>query len=360
MLLHCPVCQAAFPGVSRCPRCGGLLLMPHEVSPDAARHTSDAPAPLRPTAAGRIAVGTLLALGFYLAVRKLALGVVLATEADPATWWHSFKGLALIHAAQGLAVGFGAIVASAGREKGFSLGMAVGAACGGLFLGYEIRAGAPARDLVFYLQLPTLAALGLIAGAVGSRIWGAAPKLDIPIPNSGKLSSLAFTEEATGSGSRPTLWVRVLGGAVIMILGVAIADQFRTTVQKNSGGILRVASLGQGEFITWQIATFTVLLGGIAAGAGTGAGIRHGLIAGLLGGAGVVGVCVNAGGTVPAVEYWLVQLSLNDLPLTAPAVLVAVAGGVLLLSVVGGWLGGTLFLPLAPAHMRGKLRIGMD
>ena len=33
MLLFCPECQAAFTGVSRCPRCSGLLLMPDEAPP---------------------------------------------------------------------------------------------------------------------------------------------------------------------------------------------------------------------------------------------------------------------------------------------------------------------------------------
>ena len=32
MQLFCPTCQAAFPGTQRCPRCGGLLLMPQEAA----------------------------------------------------------------------------------------------------------------------------------------------------------------------------------------------------------------------------------------------------------------------------------------------------------------------------------------
>ena len=105
------------------------------------------------------------------------------------------------------------------------------------------------------------------------------------------------------------------------------------------------------------MATFAVLLGGVAAGAGTGAGVRHGLIAGALGGVGVFAVCAKQGEAIAPVAYWLSKTSLDDLPLTAPGVVAAIAGGVLLVGIVGGWLGGTLFLPLVPVHMRpGRLR----
>ena len=119
-------------------------------------------------------------------------------------------------------------------------------------------------------------------------------------------------------------------------------------------------STGQGEFITWQLATFVVLCGGVFAAAGTGAGIRHGIMAGVLGAAGVVGVCQNRGEVLPPVEYWLKKIELEELPFTNPSVMMAVCGGVVVIALIGGWLGGTLFLPLAPPHMRKRLQIGLD
>src|SRR5207249_5758262 len=62
-------------------------------------------------------------------------GTVLATEADPTGWWLSFRGLVAVYAAQIGAMVFGAVVAAAGRPYGYSLGLLVGAVCGGLFLG---------------------------------------------------------------------------------------------------------------------------------------------------------------------------------------------------------------------------------
>lgn len=360
MQLFCPACQSPFPGVSRCPRCGGLLLLPHEVSPDAPHRTAEAPPPARPTAVGRVAVGTVLTMGLYLALRKLATGGVLALDSDPAGWWTSWTGLAAIHLAQVLAVAFGAVVAAAGREQGSPLGLAVGAVSGGLFLGYELFGGAPPQDLVLYLQPPVLALFGLVAGTIGSRVWGAAPKLDMPMPNPSKLSSIRLMEDAELDRPRPTLWVRVMAGAAIMVAGVVVADVARNTAQKYSGGLLRVQTVAQAEFITLQLATLSIMLGAILAGSSTGAGIRHGLLVGLLGSVGILAACAKTGGVLPVVDIWLVQLSLDGLPLHTPAVLTGIAGSVMLLSVVGGWLGGTLFLPLAPAHMRRRLSIGMD
>jgi hypothetical protein len=315
---------------------------------------------MRPTAVGRIAVGTVLALGLYLALRRLATGVALAIIPDPGGWWMSFQGLAAVHAAQVIAVVFGAVIAATGRASGYPLGLAVGVVCGGSFLAYEILAGAPPQDLVLYIQPPVLALFGLVAGVIGSRIWGAAPKLDMPLPNSNNLSSIRLAEDNTANTGRPTQWVRIIGGAVIMIFGVAVADKFRQTLQKNSGGILKVQSVAQGEFITWQIAAFTVLLGGVTAGAATGAGLRHGLLAGLLGGAGVYGVYMKSGGSLAPVEWWLGRLSLEELPAMAPGVITAIAGGVMLMSMVGGWLGSAVFMPLVPEHLRGRLHSGLD
>ncbi len=332
--------------------------MPHEVSPDAPRRHAAAPTPIQPTIAGRIAIGVVLALGFYLGLRKVLMGTVALLSADPATWWLSFNGLAVVYAAQSVAVVFGALIASAGRFRGYGHGFAVGVVCGGLFLAYELLAGAPVHDLVIYLQPPVLALLGLVAGVVGSRIWMVAPSVDIPLTNQSKISSIQLATEAVTNPGRPTVWVRVMLGAMVMVCGMAMADQTRHFVQKNSAGLLRVQNLGQGEFITWQLGTFLVLMGGIIAGSGTGAGLRHGLIAGLLGSVGVFAFCLKQGSAIPPVAYWLERFALEDLPLTAPAVFFTVTLGVLVVGLVGGWLGGALFLPLAPENMRRRVRSG--
>jgi hypothetical protein len=334
--------------------------MPHEVSPDAPRPVEAPPGPVHPSAIGRILMGSILALGVYLGVRKLLTGAILAMHSYAGGWWLSFQGLSAVYAVQAGAVFFGAAIAAAGRAYGYSLGFIVGGVCGGLFLGFELLAGAPPESLVLYLQPPLLALLGLAAGAAGSRVWIPAPELNLPIPTGSKLSSLQLGDDLLEEQPRPTNLLRVLAGAAVIVLGVAIADPARHFLQKNSGGLLRVESMGQGEFITWQLATLIVLGGGVVAAAGTGAGIRHGLLAGMLGAAGVFGVCMKLGQTLAPIEYWLEKLQLDGLPLTAPPVLTAVGGGILMVALLGGWLGGSLFLPLAPPSMRKRLNVGLD
>src|SRR4051812_40759721 len=147
MQLFCPACQAAFAGVARCPRCAGLLLMPQEAAALAQEAETDGrPTLLRLTPAGRVVVGTVLALGLYLALRKAALGVILATGSEPEDWWLTTNGLGTVFGIQAAAALFGAMLSGAGRPKGLPLGVAVGGFCGVLFLAAEILAGVPAGE----------------------------------------------------------------------------------------------------------------------------------------------------------------------------------------------------------------------
>src|SRR5262245_32632559 len=181
MQLFCLACNAAFPGTQRCPRCGGLLLMPQEAA-EAAAVLSKGPPPAlpQPTPFGRVTVGVVFALGLYLGFRKLATGVVLAAYPNPESWWASMDGLMTVCGGQAVAVIFGAIVAAAGRLGGFGFGAAVGGVCGGLFLAAELLTGAPPQDLVLYVQPLILIMVGGVAGVLATRVWSAVPVVDMP------------------------------------------------------------------------------------------------------------------------------------------------------------------------------------
>jgi hypothetical protein len=360
MQLFCPACQDAFAGTQRCPRCGGLLLLPQDAVGSVGPRARAVPAPIQPTPTGRVVVGAVFALGLYLGLRKLAMGAVLVSSPDPDAWWTSFEGLLVACCGQVVAVAFGAVVAAAGRAVGFVFGAAVGGLCGALFLGAELLAGAPPGNLVQYVQLVVLVFAGGIAGVFAARVWGAVPLLDMPIPNRNRLSSSRFAPDPPGDRGRPTAWVRILAGTMMMLFAVAVAEQVRSGAQKYSGGLLHAHTIGQGQFLTWQIAVFGILVGGVTAGAATGAGVRHGLVAGALGGIGVIGLTALHGEPLRPVAYWLSKLSLDGLPANDPAAVSAAVGGMLFLGLIGGWLGGTLFLPLAPLHMRTRLRTGLD
>jgi hypothetical protein len=360
MQLFCPPCHAAFSNAQRCPRCGGLLLMPQEAA-EAAAPASKGPPPLpRPTPLGRVVIGSVLALALYLGLRRLAMGLVLAVHSDPDGWWSSLDGLTAVCGAQVAAVIFGAMVAAAGRAGGLGYGAIVGGLCGGLFLAAELLAGAPAQSLVLYVQPLLLTLIGGVAGVFAARVWTAAPAIFMPLPAAALLSSSQFTLETTEPTARPTSWLKIIIGASVMVAALVVAEEARSKAQKYSGGLLHVTSVGQGQFLTWQLGMFGAILGGGLAAAGTGAGIRHGLIAGGLAGAGVIGVSISRGEALVPVEYWLSKLSLGGIAPTDPAAIVGALGGVLLLGLIGGWLGGALVLPLAPDHMRQQLSSATD
>src|SRR5437016_1584590 len=92
MQLLCPRCQSAFAGSSTCPRCGGRLISPQEAHVLSAKRKH---APLRgpePTAAGRVLVGVLVALGGYVGLREWAAAWLAATGADGGDWWTGDTG----------------------------------------------------------------------------------------------------------------------------------------------------------------------------------------------------------------------------------------------------------------------------
>ncbi len=353
MLLFCPECQSAFTGVSRCPRCSGLLLMPDEAPPLSNGAGHDPIVLAKATPGARAFVGTVVALGLYLGLRKLTSGWVLATLEDAGSWWHSAEALIAVFVLQVFAAGFGAVLASAGRTKGISLGAVVGGFCGGLFLAAEVAAGAPPAQLVLLLQPVLLIATGAIAGAVGAWFWAAVPELDLPPPLiQKKSSSIELHQDTPRDTARPTLWYRVLIGALVVVMGMALAEKARHGAEKASGGMLKVESRGQGKFMSWQIATLAVLVGGAFAGAGTGAGLRHGIYAGLLGGIGGCILGIVRGEFSQPEEYLLKWMNLAVDSPQDPVAILGVAFGVLVAAMVGGWFGGQLFLPLAPLHMR--------
>jgi hypothetical protein len=308
---------------------------------------------MRPSPVGRVVVGTVLALGLYLGLRKVFTGGLVASAVDPVQWWLTTDGLSVVFSLQAIAVLFGAVLAGAGRTRGFPLGVAIGGLCGGLFLAAEVLEGAPPGLLVLSAQPLVLAVGGGIAGMLGCRLWPTSPELDLPMPAPSKMSSIQLGVTLPPDPPRPTAWLRIVAGAAIMVAGVGLADKVRHNAQRYSGGLLKVESMAQGRFLSWQFATLVVLTGGAVAGAGTGAGLRHGVLAAVFGAAGVFGLTAARGEATPPVTYWLDKLHVNSGTLADPMVIAAVGGGLLVAGIVGGWLGGALFLPLAPPELRG-------
>jgi hypothetical protein len=334
--------------------------MPEEAPPTADQPRHPAPVIEKPTPSGRALVGTLVSLGLYLSLRKLTTGGTMAALTDADGWWLSSEALTAVFVMQGFAAGFGAVVASAGRTRGIALGSLIGSLCGGSFLAAEIAAGAPPTQLVLLLQPVLLAVIGAIAGALGAWVWPGVPEFELPPPLIKKSSSIELLGDAPKNSGRPTVWYRVLLGAMVILIGITMAERARTGVEKASGGLLKVSSRGQGKFMSWQFATLAVLIGGAFAGAGTGAGVRHGLFTGILGGIGVAAMGAVRGEFGQAEEYLLTWMKLAVQTPQDPVAMLGVGSSVLAAAVVGGWFGGQLFLPLAPAFMRSRHLRGFD
>ena len=68
---------------------------------------------MRPSPAGRVVLGTVLALGLYLGLRKVFTGGLVASAVDPTQWWLTTDGLSVVFSLQAIAVLFGAVLAGA-------------------------------------------------------------------------------------------------------------------------------------------------------------------------------------------------------------------------------------------------------
>ena len=362
MQLFCPACNAAYFGETRCPRCAGLLLMPHEVASNAPPEPEPPPVQASPTAIGRITMGTILALGFYLGVRKLLTGSILAAlQVGAGEWWLSLQGLTAIYSVQVVAVLFGALIAAAGRPYGYSLGFMVGGICGGLYLGFELLAGAPAQTLVLYLQPPVLAFLGLVAGAVGSRVWQPAAILNLPLPTGSKLSSLQLGDDLAEEQPRPTWWIRVLAGAAIIVIGTAFADPVAVVP----------CSRTRADFSTLRASARPSTSPGSsprslpsAAACSPRPARAPAFVTGCSPGCSARLACspparARAKHCRRSTTSWLAAPSSNCRS-RAPPCWGTLGTAIASLGVLGGWLGGTLFPPMAPPHMRKRLQVGLD
>lgn len=358
MQLFCPACQAAFAGTQRCPRCGGLLLLPQEAAEAVVPRVKEAPpAPPLPSPTSRVVVGCVLALGMYLALRKFLMGALMASGREPEAWWLTLDGLVAVCGAQAVAVVLGAVVAAAGRSGGFLFGASVGGLCGVLFLGAELVGGAAGRGQFLYALPLALAFAGSAAGAVAARVWGGVPALSLRGPQDKPAGPLPLEDKAE---PRPTSWLRIILGAAFVVFVVALTDDLRIRAQRYSGGTLHVSTIGEGHFLSWQFAVLGVMLGGGIAAGGTGAGFRHGLIAGFLASGGVFVFTRATGLDANPSEYLLNTLTRLGIEMSGPIVNVVEASWVVLFATLGGWLGGIAVPPLAPEHMRQKLRTGLD
>lgn len=351
MQLFCPDCQLAFAGTQNCPKCGMRLLAPQESFIDGA--LSDEPLlipdPVRSTFLGRVLIGSICSLGFFLAFRELGLAILGPKALD-------VVALCLLRF---FAVAAGSLLTGAGRANGTQPGLVVGLFVGTLLTANDVvLSGGPE----FWWPIGLAAGYPVVAGTggwIGSRIWPA----PVELPNVAAASAVTASRASFFSrlgdnpeprrGERPTVWLRVLLGALIAFAAVVATDQIRLVLAKASIGLFNTGGASRAAAVGAQLAAIILVIGGMIAGANTGAGLRHGFFAALLTIANVFISSIARGNpTDPPVAGLFAYLDIPFVSLLDPECGGIVSATVLVLVTAGGWLGGQLFPPLAPVWMR--------
>ncbi|MCS7020344.1 MAG: hypothetical protein NZU63_00790 [Gemmataceae bacterium] len=336
--------------------------MPHETSPSVAPVLGQtSPVPVTGSKLRRLIVGLGLATAAYIGLREWWQATPLLVGWDKEVWPTTLPGLLSLYALQMVAVMIGAGVAAAAQPHGYTLGLCVGLASGTLFFAWEIQHNQALRQAPVLLEIPLVGLVGLLAGWLSERIWPPPPMLVLPQPRSSLLSSLQFTRStlpaaAAAAPSRPTRWFHILVGTAIGVTLLLTADTLRLTIQRYSLGLFQVQGMGHALFITWLIAVFGLLVGGMIASAGTGSGVRHGMLTGLLTASMVLTYALQREALPPALEYTLTRAGLAGVPLNDPLAAALVLGGILACSTLGGWFGAALFPPLASPALRRPFR----
>jgi hypothetical protein len=360
MQLLCPDCQSAFAGATHCPSCGGRLISPQEAHLLRKKRKRPVPKTVEPTAAGRVAVGVLVALGGYLGLREwLSAGLIGAGIAGE-EWWATDTAEWVTLGMRAAAAAVGGMVAGAGRAGGWMTGILTGSVAGGLLLAADVAAHPAGPGPIAYLAAAAAAVAGLVAGTIGTFVWPA--PVDLPRSQVGSRGSsllrLAQEQEEARKG-RPTQWLRIVIGVSIAFSGIVAADVLRQGLTQGSAGALHMGSAFQAPIVCLELAAAVIFFGGAAAGASTGAGTRHGLITGLL--AAVAAAVITATrhpNIFPAVEgfFWVTNVPTENVRESASLGELFVA--VWAVAALGGWFGGQLLPPLASKAQLRRLGSG--
>jgi len=309
MQLYCPTCQANQAGSGRCPKCGDRLITAAEAF--ATTGITEAlpalPPLIQPSAPGRVAIGIVVSLGVYLGLRDWSAAGLILAELDVIEPWMT---VLLMILSRVIAVMFGGLLAGAGRPQGAVTGVAVGAACGGLFSSIDVFSGHPSNSRDVLIGLGLAVASG-ICGHLGCKLWPPAlEKKHWKKVSTGSSLLRMAQEEHEERNSPPMQWVRIFVAIVILIGGVTFTDQMREGMRKIRVGPNSIAHANMASLFNVQIAGMLVSLAGFVAGASTGAGLRHGFITGIFGGLGVVGILTTGSPyPLPALEG-LVKISM--------------------------------------------------
>ncbi len=337
MSMVCPQCKQNHDQLLECPQCKVRLLyqaptlQPAPATPREDREGGEGQWQQTPWA--KLVAGLLLAQGLYYGFYNLTLAGLSLGGDGAESVWRTLGGLVLSHGLQAIGLVIGGALAGAGQRNGAWYGCALGLANGVITMFVqrrELQAAAPLQVLVYALPLLHMA-VGSLGGLIGAMIWRPTPllpALDVtPVPGSG--TSLFSTHLLSG----PIHFWRICVGVLVVVVGVGWSSAILQSVLEFSGGALNITSHLQAKLVSWEIAALAALLGSGFAGANTFNGFKQGLFVGI-GASVIVGTLQMAG------------------PKFAPETLMLTVGGIVLLTVAGGWFGCQLFPPVLQGRRR--------
>jgi hypothetical protein len=329
MAMVCPQCNGLFEQRLQCPTCGIRLL--YQAAPSrAARGAPGEGAQWQQTPWGRILIGLLLSQGLYYGLRHLCTAGLLATRDDASrTAWHSLTGLVLLQALQGVSLLLGGMLAGAGKRQGVIFGAVVGVWNGVISILVMSAAGYQLTAVAFYGQPVLHTAFGALGGFVGSLVWRPLPTLAPLGPR--RSGPLLKTSKKTSLLDGPVAWGRVIAGSAVAAGGTIWAKLILEMVLESAEGVLNIDSHMQAQLVTMEITALATLAGSALAGATTANSLKQGLFVGLGTSAVIVGLLLAAN-----------QMAIHPI--------IFMASNAVALSMAGGWFGGQLFPPVAPAR----------
>ena len=335
MALVCPQCQQFFEKDGVCPLCNVILLyhaenLQNETPP--AQEENDSPR-WQQTPLGKIAIGLILAQGLSFGCQQLLTAGFLATS-DGADVWGTLWGIVLRHSIHAVSLLLGGALAGAGQSRGIIYGAMIGLASGIISLVMRHPHGEPVSSLLFYAEPFMHLATGALGGALGMLIWRPIPKLfelesSTPTPLPTPVFGAALAQLFAG----PIHVGRVCAGAFLVVIGVVWSKAILDFLLRAGDGRLAISSQLQFQLVSMEISALAALVGAAVAGANTRNGFKQGLCVGL--GASAIVIGIRIGNPNFALESVIVSI-----------------GGIVIVSLIGGWFGGQLFPPISAGKKR--------
>jgi len=339
MALVCPQCKQVFEKPGVCPMCNAVLLYyaPDLTPPEPAStpQADDEPSQWQQTPWGKIVAGLVLAQGLNFGLQQLLTAGLLASDSSEV--WDTVLGLILHHAILGISLLIGGALSGAAQERGIIYGAAVGLVSGIISLFLRKPSAESFASMLVYMEPVIRLATGALGGAIGMLIWRPTPpipELDGNTPVETPLPSIGDSLGNLFHG--PVHFGRICAGAFVVVIGVVWATAIFDFLLRASNGNLAVTSKLQAKLISMEISALVALVGAALAGATTNNGFKQGFCVGLAASAIVLGM----------------QISNPTFTLEAAAITI---GGIIVVSMVGGWFGSQLFPPYDPNRRKKRL-----